>query len=913
MISVTWSKGVFLPSLGLALDPLESKAWAFVSHAHSDHARRHQRTIATPQTAALMRARMGGATGEMDCVSFEQGMVRRKSWDTGEEFGLRVLPSGHILGSAMLYVECEAGTLLHTGDFKLRPGKSCRAAEFCRAHTLVIETTYGLPRYVFPPVEEVVAAVAEFCRGSLEDGARPVLIGYSLGKSQEVLAALAREGLPFFLHDAVARLVNVYRELGVELPPAETWRRGEQRPGVLIAPPMARGSRWLEGIPNRRVAVLSGWALDSAALHRWGCDAAFPLSDHADYADLIKAVELVGPERVFTWHGFATEFARDLRTRGVEAYALSEADQLVFSWDFADALAEKAPSVASGSPAAAGEGLLERWGFGRFCLACEEAARQSGKRAKVKVLADFLRRLKDHELSRCAVWLTGRAFPQSEEGSLGVGGALLRGALENAAGPRAPSVRPAARRHGDLGLAAKEVLAEQAPGRRPEVADIQGLFHRLRATNRSLAKLQMLQEWFGALSALEVCYLIKICQGDLRIGVQAGLVEEAIAMAFHQPLQAVREAAMLLGDLGRTAVLARTNRLDTAAMELFRPVACMLAGTERDDSAIWERLARKQEDGGLILWAEPKLDGVRAQLHFGRGRAEIFSRDLKAMGGMFPEICRAALRLPGEGVLDGELLAFTAGRALDFTELQRRLGRREGDLFFEQEVPVVFSAFDCLYRNGRSLLRSPLRDRRQMLEELHLEAPLALVPVDFLSGAGEIAVAFLKARDQGHEGLMLKDPLAPYTPGSRGLAWLKRKEAQATLDVVVVAVEYGHGKRAGVLSDYTFAVREDASGRFLPIGKAYSGLTDAEIARLTEVFLGLARARRGRKIEVEPVVVIEVAFDSLRESNRHASGLAMRFPRIVRLRPDKTPAEVDTLERARALAQRRAAGGDEQG
>jgi len=262
-------------------------------------------------------------------------------------------------------------------------------------------------------------------------------------------------------------------------------------------------------------------------------------------------------------------------------------------------------------------------------------------------------------------------------------------------------------------------------------------------------------------------------------------------------------------------------------------------------------------------------------------------------------------------VLDGELLAWRDGRALPFAELQKRLNRRiEGDdLFLGQEIPLAYSAYDLLWLDGVSLLKSPLRVRRQSLESLlsHRQSLIDvglinIAPVLHAATAAEIDTAFHHARQRGNEGLMAKDPDSPYTPGRRGLAWLKLKKAYATLDVVVVAVEQGHGKRRGVLSDYTFAVRDESDGSLRVVGKAYSGLTDAEIAALTEHFLANTLEERGRLRRVVPDTVIEIAFDRIQPSQRHDSGFALRFPRIARIRADKTPAEIDTLDTCRRLA-----------
>jgi DNA ligase-1 len=269
---------------------------------------------------------------------------------------------------------------------------------------------------------------------------------------------------------------------------------------------------------------------------------------------------------------------------------------------------------------------------------------------------------------------------------------------------------------------------------------------------------------------------------------------------------------------------------------------------------------------------------------------------------------RAAQAMEGDFIADGELLAWKDGRALPFAELQKRLGRKGGDLFLGEEIPVSISFYDLLWRNGRVLLREPLALRRELLVELLGRSPntFVLAPTLKASSAVEVEAAFLAARGRGHEGLIAKDPASAYMPGRRGLAWLKLKKAFATLDVVVVAVEFGHGKRREVLSDYTYSVRDAENDRLVTVGKAYSGLTDAEIAGLTQHFLENTLEDNGRRRSVVPDVILEIAFDSIQASSRHESGFALRFPRINRIRTDKTVADIDTLETCRRLAGGRA-------
>ena len=258
-------------------------------------------------------------------------------------------------------------------------------------------------------------------------------------------------------------------------------------------------------------------------------------------------------------------------------------------------------------------------------------------------------------------------------------------------------------------------------------------------------------------------------------------------------------------------------------------------------------------------------------------------------------------------------MAFESGRKLTFFDLQKRLGRKnEGaDLFAQAgaDVPVIFVAFDLLWRNGASFLKTPLRDRREVLRELKLPPQFEVAEVSAAHSVGEIEDAFGSARRRMNEGLMVKDPESLYSPGRRGMFWFKLKKELATLDVVVVAAELGHGKRNHVLSDYTFAVRDDVTGELLTIGKAYSGLTDLEIAELTEHFqANTVRQRGARYREVRPDIVLEIAFDSIQPSNRHASGLALRFPRIKAIRRDKSAEAIDTLSYARRLAEQHPGG-----
>jgi DNA ligase-1 len=412
----------------------------------------------------------------------------------------------------------------------------------------------------------------------------------------------------------------------------------------------------------------------------------------------------------------------------------------------------------------------------------------------------------------------------------------------------------------------------------------------------------------AAVTAIEGSYIVRILTGDLRIGLKEGMVAEAIAAAFDISLEDVRGAHMLLGDMGKTALLASQNNLGAATLRLFHPVQCMLASPETTATGAWARLAAGPQ--GIDAWVEDKFDGIRAQLHAGEGGAEIYTRDLRCVTGQFAELIRAGGTLRRAMILDGEIVAQGQGRKLTFFDLQKRLGRStEDDLFLEvNDVPVVFKAFDLLSLDGASQLGVPLERRRALLESLPLPSSWEVIPKQEVKAIGELEAAFEAARHRGNEGLIIKDRQSLYTPGRRGTAWLKLKRAAATLDVVVVGAEGGHGKRSHVLSDYTFAVRDESTGALLTIGKAYSGLTDEEIEELTAHFTNSTLAQRGRYREVRPEIVLEIAFDSVQASSRHSSGLALRFPRIKAWRRDKAPTQIDTLGYARSLATAGASG-----
>jgi DNA ligase 1 len=537
-----------------------------------------------------------------------------------------------------------------------------------------------------------------------------------------------------------------------------------------------------------------------------------------------------------------------------------------------------------------------------FARTAEAVAATPRKLEKARLLGEYFEHLDDEDLARAARYFAGQQFAQSDVRTTNVGGRTLSEAMCLATGVAPETLGARYARWGDAGDVAFEVFCEAKPNNEPSLAltDTESLLSQLSSTRGKNAKTDLLARVFANATPLEAKYLVKLLAGDLRIGLREGLVEDAIARAFKQPLADVSMANMLRGDIGEAAVRARAGALHQIEMRLFHPLKFMLA-TPASDLADIERT---MPDDFLV---EDKFDGIRGQAHVQNGRVAIYSRTLDEISIRFPELLPSLSALPNDVILDGEIVTARGEEILPFSQLQKRMGRKVVSEELQASTPVVFVAWDLLYAGGKVLIDDPLQTRRAQLEDL--------IPAGFgtvrLSGAkrftrvSELDDEFDAARGRGNEGLMIKDPASSYKPGRRGREWLKLKKALATLDVVVTAVELGHGRRRDVLSDYTFAVRRsETDPELLNVGKAYSGLTDVEIAQMTEWFRAhtIQEFAHGRVRIVEPRIVIEVTFDRVQPSKRHKSGYALRFPRIVRLRPDKNADEIDTLEAVQKLA-----------
>ena len=537
--------------------------------------------------------------------------------------------------------------------------------------------------------------------------------------------------------------------------------------------------------------------------------------------------------------------------------------------------------------------------FAEWARAADAVRATTKKLEKQRALGEYFLSLEDADLVIAARLFAGAPFPRKDERVLSVGWSALSDVLLERAGRDADDMRQSYQRHADLGDVAGELIgAAPVSGEPLTLIDVEASFEAIAALRGSNAKRDALRALIKRATGDEARYITKIIGGETRIGLRESLVEDAVAKAFGRDREAVARANMLTGDIGEAALRAKHGTLAEPTLTHFAPIGMMLATPVLDLVEVEQRFPPPYV-------VEDKYDGVRAQVHKAGDRIELYSRTLDRVTKRYPELHDAIAAVPGSFVLDAEVLAFDGERAVPFTRFQTRLGRKDVSGELRTKLPASLVIFDILERDGRALLDEPLLERQKVLRAMPFVPPVLFARQQVLDAAGEELVAaldreFLAARARGNEGLMLKDPRSPYRPGRRGMEWLKVKRALRTLDVVVTAVEWGHGKRRGVLSDYTFAIRDGE--RLRNVGKAYSGLTDNEIADMTKHFLASTVQDLGRLRVVRPDTVIEVAFDQIQESDRHDSGYAMRFPRIVRLRPDKPVSEIDTIDTVRQIA-----------
>jgi len=535
----------------------------------------------------------------------------------------------------------------------------------------------------------------------------------------------------------------------------------------------------------------------------------------------------------------------------------------------------------------------------------------------VNILSKYLTSLNDDEtLSVVVLFFSNRIFPKGSKFVMNIGFSTIMQVLSQIAVLNLNQIQTIYLKYGDLGalseytVSMKNVVSlfQQQPltvlsvyDRLKQIADAIG-------SGSGKYKKDILKGLLIESGPAEAKYLTRIINGELRIGLTEGLVEVAISKAYQQDLQRVRNAMLVLGDVSRIVLLAKRNLLHTALIKPLTPMSYMLADVMFTAEEIMKYY-------GKPLICEFKYDGIRAQMHKFRRQVRLFSRRLSDVTKAFPELVNAALEvhsLPSSApsstdidfIFDGEVMALLNGKPLHFQELQKRLNKK---ILTEQtlaEIPLVYVVYDIMYLNGENLITTPIKERKEILSNIFFKEPLINSAYKVIDSEEEIIAMFEKSRHIGHEGLVLKDPDSQYHPGKRGRYWAKLKKELDTIDVVIIVAEYGHGKRAGMLSDYTFAVKDDeinANSNLRTIGKAYSGLTDVEILEMTKKLNSIIIKDEGIRIVVKPEIVIEVAFDSIQKSNRHNSGFALRFPRIKNIRWDKAASDIDSLQKVKQI------------
>ena len=569
--------------------------------------------------------------------------------------------------------------------------------------------------------------------------------------------------------------------------------------------------------------------------------------------------------------------------------------------------------------------------FNDFATVCQALSQTQSRLQIVALAAELLGGLNRAEASDAARFMVGRALPQGAEKPLSVSGrAVWKIAAEiSGAADQGEAIFAAAI---DFGDAIEMTLRLRPDPPEPSltiaaVARQLAEIARLEGRNSRRLKLAALRELFARATPLEGKYLAKILTGEMRHGLSEGLMLEALARMAARPIAEVRRLNMLEGDLGRLAERLRADGggaatvaaapedhgADPAAAEIPRApsVAPQEAAPPRPLHPMLAQPAANVADafrmlGGAIA-LEHKLDGARVQIHSGPFGVRIWSRRLNEITPRLPEVTETVGRLAGRrAIFDGEAIATDpGGRPLAFQDVMRRFGRVHDVARMRAELPVRLFLFDLIGLDGELLIDAPYEQRYAALAELAdragLERPGRILP----ESAAEGARFFARALADGYEGVMAKALGSQYTPGARGRGWLKIKQAR-TLDLVIVAAQWGYGRRHGWLSNYHLAARDPLRGGFVEVGKTFKGLTDEEFRELTEKLLALKIAERGGVVAVRPEIVVEVAYGDIQRSPRYDGAMALRFARIVGIRGDKSAEEADTIETVAAAFDRQA-------
>ncbi|MDD3552316.1 MAG: ATP-dependent DNA ligase [Methanothrix soehngenii] len=542
--------------------------------------------------------------------------------------------------------------------------------------------------------------------------------------------------------------------------------------------------------------------------------------------------------------------------------------------------------------------------FLSFAELCQRVEGVSGSLEKIDLVAAFLKNLDDDDLAVASGFIMGDLFSPSMDLVMGVGPSILYEAMARACGCSTERISDMLRATGDPGLVASAAVDKKKPIGfaafiKDEPLSIKEVYQRLVAVARASgkgsqdAKVKNLQYLFSQATPLEAQYIARLAIEDMRIGIGEGGVRDAIAQAFSQDASKVERAYNLTNDIGLVAVNARKGTLADLSVLINHPIKMMLAQVGEGISASMQELG-----SAAIEW---KYDGARVQIHKDGKRVRIFSRRLEDVTRSLPEIVRLAQEVRADkAILDGEVVAIGKdSRPLAFQEILKRFRRKYNVEKQAKETPLHLFLFDLIYLDGQSTVDLPLTRRRELLEGIADPSILAdQVISDSVQKAEEI---YHQALEKGHEGLILKNSMSVYAPGKRGKNWLKIKPVMETLDLAVIGAKWGEGRRASFLGSYRLACLDEATSKLLDIGWVATGLTDEALAELTELFRELILVQNGMEVELKPAVIFEVAYEEIQKSQSYSSGYALRFPRLVRVRDDKSLEEADSLERVESL------------
>ena len=539
---------------------------------------------------------------------------------------------------------------------------------------------------------------------------------------------------------------------------------------------------------------------------------------------------------------------------------------------------------------------------------CEKLEATKKRLLMTSLVADFLRSLETQEVEPAVSMILGRPFPKWSQQTLEVSWATLSEIIKRITKANWKVFMEAFGKTGDIGSATRIFFESSKVSKQSTLLERKLTITEVKRNLEAIAetagsgsrekKERLTEALLSVASPLEAKYLVKIFIGEMRTGFYEGLMEQAVSKAFQIPLEIVQKACMIMGDIGEVAVIAKTQGREgllKIGFRVFRPVKLMLAQMANDVAEALE------EHGGKTAF-EYKLDGARVQIHKCGGDVRIFSRRLTDVTKSLPEIIGKVQKdvKAEEVILEGEVIAVdSSGHPVPFQHLMRRFKRVHAIEDMIEKVPVKLYLFDILYLNGESLISVPYVQRRQILAKNIGEI---LLTKQLVTDKVEEAEQFLKeAMEAGHEGLVAKKLDSEYTPGIRGKRWLKIKPVLEPLDLVIVAAEYGYGRRHEWLSDYYLAARDAETGEFLKVGKTFKGLTDAEIIEMTRRLKELAIKEEHRRVVVIPKIVVEVLYNEIQKSPKYRCAMALRFARINRIREDKTLEESDTIQKVREI------------